>query len=132
MTPKRESLMLPAVRKYFKSQYEQHTMELPFYEHRIDLYGYSAQRDSTVAVELKLRNWRRALEQALVYQLCSDYVFIAVPATTAKRVDLEELRSHGIGLLAVSGRVCVEELPAVLSPVLNSNYKAAYTAIVKE
>ncbi len=132
MTPKRESLMLPAVRKYFKRQYEQHTMELPFYEHRIDLYGYSAETDCTVAVELKLRNWRRALEQALVYQLCSDYVFIAVPATTAKRVDLEELRSHGIGLLAVSARECVEELPAVLSPFLNPNYKAAYTAIVKE
>jgi hypothetical protein len=96
------------------------------------LYGYSAETDCTVAVELKLRNWRRAVEQALVYQLCSDYVFIAVPATTAKRIDLEELRTHGIGLLAVSGRRCVEELPAALSSVLNPHYKAAYTAIVKE
>jgi hypothetical protein len=132
MTPKREALMLPAVRKYFKQRYEQHTTELPFYEHRIDLYGYSAQTDCTVAVELKLKNWRRAVEQALVYQLCSDYVFIAVPAATAKRVDLDELRTHGIGLLAVSGRKCVEELPAMLSAVLNPNYKAAYTAMVRE
>lgn len=132
MIPKRESLMLPAVRKYFRPLYEQHTMELPFYDHRIDLYGYSTETDCTVAVELKLRNWRRALEQALVYQLCSDYVFIAVPATTALRVDLDELRSHGIGLLAVSGRNCVEALPAVASSVLNPHYKAAYTAIVKE
>ena len=132
MIPNRESLMLPAVRAYLKAQYEQHALELPFYEHRIDLYGYSPATHSTVAVELKLHKWRRAVEQALLYQLCSDYVFIAVPATTAKRVDLRELRRHGIGLLAVSGCQCVEELPAVLSPVLNPNYKAAYTAIVKE
>lgn len=132
MTPKRESMLLPAVRAYFKEQYRQHTTELPFYAHRIDLYGYSAATDCTVAVELKLRDWRRALEQALVYQLCSDYVFIAVPATTAARVDLQELRAHGIGLLSVSGRNCVEALAAVPSHVLNPNYKAAYTALVTE
>lgn len=132
MTPKRESLMLPAVREHFKPKYGRHRLELQFYEHRIDLYGYSVETDCTVAVELKLRNWRRALEQALVYQLCSDYVFIAVPATTAKRIDLQELRSHGIGLLAVSGCKCVEELPALHSPVLNHNYKADYISIVKE
>lgn len=132
MTPKRESMLLPAVQAYFKGQYQQHTTELPFYAHRIDLYGYSAATDCTVAVELKLRNWRRALEQALVYQLCSDYVFIAVPAATVCRVDLDELRGHGVGLLSVSGRTCVEALPAVPSSVLNPNYKAAYMAIITE
>ena len=132
MTPKRESLLLPVVSEYFKHQYRQHKQELPFYEHRIDLYGYSAETGCTVAVELKLRKWRRAFEQALVYQLCSDYVFIAVPSATVRLIDLEELRSHGIGLLAVSGKQCVEKLPAVLSPVLNPKYKAAYTAIVEE
>ena len=131
MTLNRESLMLPAVCAYFKKQYDQSRVELPFYQHRIDLYGYSAETDCTVAVELKLRKWRRALKQALVYQLCSDYVYIAVPATTAKRVDIKELSNYGIGLLAVSDCECIEELPAVLSPVLNQNYKAAHIAIVK-
>lgn len=132
MTLNRESRMLPAVCAYFKQQYDKHQTELQFYEHRIDLYGYSAERNSTVAVELKLRNWRRALEQALVYQLCSDYVFIAVPTSTAQRIDVEQLRNHGIGLLSVSDTECVEELPAVLSPVLNHNYKAAHIAVVNE
>ena len=132
MNLKSESLMLPAVWAYLRNQYDQSREELPFYEHRIDLYGYSAETERTVAVELKLRKWRRALEQALVYQLCSDYVFIAVPSATAKRIDIEELRNHGIGLLAVSDGECIEELPAVLSPVLNQNYKAAHIEIVKE
>ena len=127
MTLKSESSMLPAVLAYIEVQFEQCRPELPFYEHRIDLYGYSPKTDCTVAVELKLRNWRRAIEQALVYQLCSDYVFIAVPETTAKRVDLEQLRRYGIGLLAISEDKCIEELPAVHSQVLNLHYKAAYT-----
>ena len=132
MTPNREALMLPAVRAYLARRYQHHTLELPFYEHRIDLYAYSAELDCTVAVELKLRRWRRALEQALLYQLCSDYVFIAVPATTVSRIDHAELRSHGVGLLSVSGSTCVEELPAALSGVLNTDYRAAYVSIMKE
>ena len=132
MTPKRESTLLPAVRAYLKNEYRHHTTELPFYAHRIDLYGYSVATDCTVAVELKLRDWRRALEQALVYQLCSDYVFIAVPVATALRVDLDQLRTHGIGLLSVKGRKCVETLAAVPSQVLNPHYKAAYTALVTD
>jgi hypothetical protein len=132
MIPKRESMLLPAVQAYFKRDYSQRATEVPFYDHRIDLYGYSSETDFSVAVELKLRNWRRALEQALVYQLCSDFVFIAVPASTARRVDLEELRTYGIGLLAVSGRRCTQELPAVASSVVNPQYKAAYTALIRE
>lgn len=132
MIPKRESMMLPAVRAFIKATYAEHATEVPFYEHRIDLYGYSSERESSVAVELKLRNWRRAVEQALVYQLCSDYVFIALPTLTARRVDRVELAAHGIGLLSVSGRKCVEELPAALSSVVRPHYKAAYRALVQE
>src|SRR5262249_48839278 len=109
---KREALPLRPVRNYLRKTYEQHRTEVPFYEHRIDVYGYWAATNDTVAVELKLRNWRKALQQALVYQLCSDYVFIAVPAATAERVDLEMLREHGIGLLAVDRDTCTEHLPA--------------------
>lgn len=132
MTPNRESLMLPAVQAYVKQRYAQQAVEVPFYEHRIDLYGYSAERHSTVAVELKLRDWRRAVEQALVYQLCSDYVFIAVPEKTAQRIDRNELETYGIGLLVVSECRCVEAVPANLSPVLNSDYRDAYIGIMKE
>jgi hypothetical protein len=132
MIPRRESMMLPAVRAFIRTTYPQQATELQFYEHRIDLYGYSSKLGCSVAVELKLRNWRRAVEQALVYQLCSDYVFIALPTATARQVDLAELGNHGIGLLAVSGRKCVEELPAVASHVVRPHYRAAYKAIVQE
>jgi len=55
-----------------------------------------------------------------------------VPASTARRVDIDELRTFGIGLLSISGRKCVEELPASLSSVLNPRYKTAYMKLIRE
>jgi hypothetical protein len=81
-------------------------MELPFYEYRIDLYAFSRKANATVAIELKLNDWRRALIQTMLYQLCADLVYIAMPERSARRVDKSELESIGIGLIAVrdSGR----------------------------
>ena len=60
-------------RKSFRLQ----TRELQFYEYRIDLFAFSRLLGLTIAVEMKLLRWRRAVEQALLYQLCADKVFIA-------------------------------------------------------
>src|SRR6266700_4167207 len=98
----KEKQLLKPVAKFAQEQgfcLQEH--ELPFYEYRIDLYGFSALRNSTVAFELKLANWRRALEQALLYQLCSDYVYIAMPERSAGKVDISQLRTQGIGLVSV-------------------------------
>ena len=98
----KEKQLLKPVAKFAQEQgfcLQEH--ELPFYEYRIDLYGFSAHHNSTVAFELKLNDWRRALEQALLYQLCSDYVYIAMPERSAGRVDMAELKSQGIGLISV-------------------------------
>ena len=132
MTQTRESMLLPLVQAHFRRQYSLSATEVPFYAHRIDLYGYARKSKTTVAVELKLRDWRKALRQALVYQLCSDYVFIAVPAVTAKRVDTNLLSVHGVGLLAVSDKRCFERLAARHSTVLNPAYKARHSALVEE
>lgn len=128
MIPARESMMLPVVDEYIGRQYSILAREVPFFAHRIDLYGYSPATDSLLAVELKLRNWRRAFQQALVYQLCSDYVYIALPDTVVGRVERNWLQEYGVGLLSISEDVCLEELPAAPSSVLNSAYKASYRA----
>ena len=98
----RESQLLKPVAKFAQQEgfcLQEH--ELPFYEYRIDLYGFCAHENSTIAVELKLTDWRRALEQAMLYQLCSDYVYIAMPERSVGKVDTAELMSQGIGLISV-------------------------------
>jgi hypothetical protein len=98
----RESQLLQPVANFAtRKGFHLQTAELPFYEYRIDLYGFSQNENATIAIELKLSDWRRALEQAMLYQLCSDFVYIALPERSARRVDLAELRKNGIGLLAV-------------------------------
>ena len=96
------------------------------------MYGYSRRNDTTVAVELKLKKWTRAIEQALLYQLCSDLVYIAMPCTEVKKVDTALLVEHGIGLLAVKEQRCREVLPASPSRELRRHYREKYLNMVKE
>lgn len=75
--------------------------EFPFFEYRIDLYAFSRPASETIAIELKIRDWRRALYQSLIYQLCSDYVYIAIPLKNSSAVNLETLEAQGVGLIVV-------------------------------
>jgi hypothetical protein len=130
----KEKQLLKPVAKYAHQQgFCLQGRELPFYEYRIDLYGFSTHRNSTVAFELKLADWRRALEQALLYQLCSDYVYIAMPERSAGKVDVAELRSQGIGLISVleSGD-CSCLLPAAEHSEVRQFYRSTQIEFLKE
>jgi len=98
----KESELLGPVAEFARKRgFRLQLAELPFYEYRIDLYGFSKSKNATVAIELKLRDWERALEQAMLYQLCSDFVYIAMPERATKRVALAELERECVGLIAV-------------------------------
>jgi len=129
---RRESLLLKPVAEYFRRKsFRWQEEELPFYEHRVDLYGFSRVSGRTVAIELKLHKWQRAFAQAILYQLCADYVYIAMPANLIRRVDIDLLKTYGIGLLAVvnAGR-CRQILGSEQSTVVCDNYKDIYVNIL--
>lgn len=129
----KESLLLKPVAAYFRRKsFRWQQEELPFYEYRVDLYGFSRVNGHTVAIELKLYKWQRAFEQAILYQLCADYVYIAMPVNSIGRVDTTLLKTHGIGLLAVgnSGR-CRQILGPEQSTVIRDNYKNIYVNLLK-
>jgi hypothetical protein len=76
--------------------------ELRFFDRGIDVYGVKQSRPKrTYAVELKLSNWQRALQQAAVYQLGADYSFVALPIRVALTLDLETFKKCGVGVLMV-------------------------------
>lgn len=128
-----ESSLLKPVASYLRDKsFCQQMSQLRFYEYSIDLYAFSENKALTVAVELKVDKWRRALEQALIYQLCSDWVFIAMPRTSISRVDGALLDKHGIGLIAVDETGDCEELrSSSLSSVLCSEYRDAYIQLLR-
>lgn len=129
----READLLAPVSRYARRRgFRFQFAELPFFEYRIDLYGFSRPTGDTVAIELKLRDWRRALDQALVYQLCSDYVYIAIPISTARRVSIEELATHGIGMIVVDEQLrCSMLLDAVRSPEVRDYYRQPYVEFLE-
>jgi hypothetical protein len=106
--------------------------EMQFFEYSIDLYGYAAPTQMTVAVELKLSRWKRAFEQALVYQLCADHVYLALPWSAARRVEIPLLEQHGLGLIGVQpGPRCVVLCPAQQSTVVMSDYRDFYVELME-
>jgi len=122
---RRESSLADPVAAYFnRKSYHFQERELPFFDYRIDLYNYSRPSNMTVAVEFKLTNWRRAFEQSLIYQLCADLVYIAMPAPFIHRVDLKLLSTHGIGLISVAERPrCRQIIAPIQSQEVRSYYK---------
>ena len=129
----RESAMFDPIASYVRRKsYRWQERELQFYEYRIDLFAFSRVLALTVAIEMKLTRWRRAVEQAILYQLCADRVFVAMPEGRIDRVDTSLLRQHGIGLLAVqpSGR-CREVLVPQQSLVIRPHYRDTYIDLLQ-
>lgn len=94
------------------------------------MYGYSRHENLTVAVELKMARWSRAIEQALLYQLCSDLVYIALPRSRVKGVDVSMLKEHGVGLIAVENGRCREVVRPLLSPFVRKHYRDRYLSML--
>lgn len=56
-----------------------------------------------VAVEIKIRDWKQALRQAVAYQLGADYSFVAMPFNHACEAYRNRFwfRKEGVGLIAI-------------------------------
>ena len=96
-----ENDLYPPMIKYFQTKNYSIELEIPIYRNRIDLVAYNYTH--IVAVELKLKNWQRALRQATYYQFGADYSYIAMPFYEAIEVYKRKwlLESDGVGLYAV-------------------------------
>lgn len=66
-------------------------------------------KNEVIAVELKLKDWKKAIIQARNYQLGTDFVFIAVPLFRVYNIIRKAeyyLKKEGIGLLVVKENNC--------------------------
>lgn len=121
----KESSLLDPIAGYIRRKgFRFQIQELPFYQRSVDIYGFSKITNKTIAIELKLHKWKKAIEQAILYQLCADEAYIAMPKKFIGRVNLDLLTKYGIGLISVSetGR-CQKIVEAKQSSVLRIGYK---------
>lgn len=122
----------PVSRHLRRRRFREQFREAPFYEHRIDIFGFSKLADACIAVELKLTRWQRAFEQALVYQLCADFAYVAMPKLVLSRIPLGLFEEHGVGLIAVSGAGCNIVVQAQPSPVVQGYYRTNLIHLLQE
>lgn len=125
------SLAAPVVRYLRRCGFRFSQQEVPFFEHRVDVYACNRKLKTTVAVELKLNNWKRALQQALLYQLCADLVFVALPSSSAHKVDRALFEKHGVGLITISdNNRCSQALKPAPSGVVKPHYRSVYFGLL--
>lgn len=65
----------------------------------IDLVLIDRASLAVVAVEAKLRDWRKAVEQAAVNLWLTDYSLIVMPMSSISRIDLSILQNTDIGIV---------------------------------
>jgi hypothetical protein len=100
--PSKESQLCGPVKGLFSTAEYHVKHEAPFGLKRIDLFFWRRKGNSEiVAVELKLRNWRGAVWQAVHNRQVATRSYIALPAKSVGVVDTEILRSLGLGLISV-------------------------------
>jgi len=128
----RESDLVGPVRLFLESRGYAVLGEIPAGGRRADLVGVG---DSIVAVELKLRDWRGALRQAMAYQLGAEYAWVAMPLAAAAGAlrYRDRFEREGIGLLGVMGRESrplIEPRPSPrMLPPLQDTTRTAWTAV---
>ena len=93
--------------------------EVPFGLKRIDLVFKARRCEKTVAVELKLNDWKRAVWQAVHNRQIATYSYIALPVNRLRAIDLGLLSSLGLGLILANLAEAKILLPARQSECLN-------------
>lgn len=106
-----------ALVKRLKERFQLVVREVPFISGTADVVALDESK--IVAVEVKLRDFRRAIRQAQKHFLFADQVYVALPTDLANRLDWNTDFSGGIGLLAVAEEsvTLVCECVSPISPV---------------
>src|SRR6266567_5423238 len=119
--PSRESELGNPVGRLFTQDSYNVGYEVPFGLKRIDLFFWRRKGcPEIVAVELKLRDWRRAVWQAVHNRQVATVSYIALPVRTIRAVDARILRSLGLGLIGVESNEATVFLRPKQSQVFNA------------
>ena len=104
--PPEGALMLPVLRAALRigwaSQMSPACVEIPWYQKRLDLGLVSA--SGLVVVELKVSNWRRAIEQAFVNRWIAGSSWVALWHEAVNDTTYDVALEAGVGILVVTRR----------------------------
>ena len=123
-----ENLVQNQVREYFEHECFDVYEEVPMLGNRIDIVATKLTK--VIAVEVKVADWKRAIQQAILYRLVADRVYVAIWEDFAHRLDFDVFRHFGIGVLEVNGQTkCI--LPARTSRIIHETVRDRVMQIIK-
>lgn len=101
--PPESEMTLPTLMLFPESSYH-HFEQVTLGRKAIDLVCIKRKTNSTIAIELKVANWRHALWQASVNLQVVNESFIAIWHIYAHRAEnsADLLRQYGVGLISVN------------------------------
>jgi hypothetical protein len=127
--PLRERDLLPPVAAHFERLGYDVFPEVEIAGRRADLVAMGSRE--VVAVELKVRDWRTAVRQAMAYQLAADRAYVALPLWRAQEAyrSRHVFEREGIGMLAIDPRGAVRTILGAAAsprqmPLLNEDIRA--------
>ena len=97
-----ETKLLYKINKYLKNYGYLYKNEVVLLERKIDVIGIK--NKTVIAIELKVKDWKKALEQAITCKLCSHYVYAAFWFKYVPN-DLSSFENYGIGVMSIDGTV---------------------------
>jgi hypothetical protein len=105
-----EQMLVGPVSRFFSSIGYMPFEEVPVGQKRVDLLMVHRNYPKFIAVELKVKDWRRALQQAIFNQFVGHLSYVALWHTFVSRVDRAAFEKYGIGLLRVDSENGHEEI----------------------
>lgn len=99
--------LIKPISDYFKKQGYIVRYEIRIGYCRADIVAFK--KDEAIAIELKLKDWKKAIIQAKNYQLGCDFVYLAFPLMSVYNIIKKAehlLKKDGIGLLVITENSC--------------------------
>lgn len=96
-----EADMVDMIRSFLEKQEFRVATEVPMLSKKIDIVCIDPGKLHIIAIEVKMQEWRRGLQQAITYRICSDFVYLAIHRTFSHRVDKKLLQEMSVGLMVV-------------------------------
>ena len=99
--------------------------EIPVFSRSVDLVQYNLNEDTITAIEFKIRDWKKAIQQLNDVATCFDYLVLCIPKPkTQKCINniIDVCIEKGIGLCcwnSIDDTFCYECQPKKISEIWN-------------
>jgi len=126
MTFNYETEIRPHIHSFFEDRGYRVFDEARLFARNIDVVG--KRRDEICAVEIKIHDWKRAIEQACLNLRIADYSYVALPESTWARLNkrlYKDVQETGLGVISVDGfaKEVIEPAPSDrVQPLLREKF----------